>query len=62
MNVALSMLQKLRVSYLSELPGRLDDIEQNIMGLEKFGFVEENANQCAQNFGGRVATFESWAS
>ncbi len=44
MNVALSMLQKLRVSYLTELPGRLDDIEQNIMGLEKCGFVEENFN------------------
>lgn len=44
MNVALSMLQKLRVSYLAELPGRLDDIEQNIMDLEKFGFVEENFN------------------
>jgi CheY-like chemotaxis protein len=44
MNAALSMLQKLRVSYLAELPVRLDDIEQNIMGMEKFGFVEENFN------------------
>ncbi len=44
MSVALGMLQKLRVGYLAELPGRLDDIEENIMGLEKFGFVEENFN------------------
>jgi CheY-like chemotaxis protein/HPt (histidine-containing phosphotransfer) domain-containing protein len=39
-----AMLQKLRVSYLTELPGRLDDIENSIMKLENFGFDEENFN------------------
>lgn len=39
------MLNKLRRTYISELPTRLDDIERQIIGLERRGYQEENFNQ-----------------